>query len=86
MLIGRDERQVQFIWLIRKSRRRPRPHHPAKDRAIVVDLDSDGTRMDGWRVRARPAVRTATGVDVGPYALLFNGIGLLPRGEFWRHL
>jgi ABC transport system ATP-binding/permease protein len=80
MLIGRDERQVQ-IHLAHPQISRVHAHITLqKDRAILVDLNSaNGTYVNGSRVRKQTTVRPGDQIDIGPYALLFNGVGLLPR-------
>ena len=80
MLIGRDERQVQ-IPLPHPQVSRLHAHLTLEnDRAILVDLNSaNGTFVNGARVRKPTVVRPGDQIDVGPYALLFNGAALQPR-------
>ncbi len=81
MLIGRDETRVQ-IPLQHPQISRVHAHITLEDddRAVVVDLNSaNGTFVNGQRIRHPTTVRRGDQIDIGPYALLFDGQQLVPR-------
>ncbi len=80
MLIGRDAGKVQ-IHLAHPQISRVHAHIAAEaGRTVLVDLNSaNGTFVNGTRVRKPTALRPGDQIDVGPYALLFDGHMLLPR-------
>jgi ABC-type multidrug transport system ATPase subunit/pSer/pThr/pTyr-binding forkhead associated (FHA) protein len=80
MLIGRDEARVQ-IPLQHPQVSRVHAHITLEDgRAVLVDLSSaNGTFVNGQRIRKPATVRRGDQIDIGPYALLFDGQALLPR-------
>jgi ABC-type multidrug transport system ATPase subunit/pSer/pThr/pTyr-binding forkhead associated (FHA) protein len=80
MLIGRDEGRVGILL--------PHPHVSRihahitlqNDKAVLVDLDSaNGTYVNGMRVHRSATVRPGDQIDIGPYALQFDGRMLVPR-------
>ena len=80
MLIGRDEARVR-IFLPHPQISRIHAHiTPQGDTALVVDLNSaNGTFVNGSRVHKSTTVRRGDQIDIGPYALQFTGLALVPR-------
>jgi ABC-type multidrug transport system ATPase subunit/pSer/pThr/pTyr-binding forkhead associated (FHA) protein len=80
MLIGREVGRVQ-VPLLHPQVSRVHAHiTPENDRAVIVDLNSaNGTFVNGQRIRKPTTVRRGDSIDIGPYALLFDGKALLPR-------
>ncbi len=80
MLIGRDEERVQ-IPLPHPQISRVHAHVTLEDDgAVIVDLNSgNGTYVNGQRIRKATRVRRGDQIDIGPYALTFDGAALLPR-------
>jgi ABC transport system ATP-binding/permease protein len=80
MMIGRAEGQVQ-IHLAHPLISRLHAHITLQnERAVIVDLNSaNGTFVNGSRIRKPTTVQRGDQIDIGPYALLFDGKALLPR-------
>jgi ABC-type multidrug transport system ATPase subunit len=80
MLIGRDPAAAQ-IHLEHPQISRVHAHITLENsHAVVVDLSSaNGTYVNGARIRKPTVLRPGDQLDVGPYALAFDGKALLPR-------
>ena len=80
MLIGRDEGRVQ-IHLAHPQISRVHAHITAQNgRTVLVDLSSaNGTYVNGMRVRKPTTLQPGDQIDIGPYALQFDGQTLVPR-------
>jgi ABC-type multidrug transport system ATPase subunit/pSer/pThr/pTyr-binding forkhead associated (FHA) protein len=82
MFIGRDADRVE-IPLDHPHVSRVHAQITLTDRgASLVDLDSaNGTFVNGQRIRGRATVLPGDQIDIGPYALEFDGDALLPRSR-----
>ncbi len=82
MLIGRDEGRVHILLAHPQISRMHAHITLQNDRAILVDLNSaNGTYLNGVRVRQPATVESGDLIDIGPYALQFNGWALVPRSR-----
>jgi len=82
MLIGRDQERVS-IHLPHSQVSRVHAQIIRRDRlAVVTDLNSaNGTFVNGTRITQAVTIRTGDQIDIGPYALTFDGKTLLPRSR-----
>lgn len=79
MLIGRDSEQVQIVLPHTRVSRVHARIVLQQRVALLSDLHSaNGTFLNGRRVARPTVVRPNDRIDIGPYALVFDGQALLP--------
>lgn len=79
MLIGRDSQQVQIVLLHPRVSRVHARIVLQQGTALLTDLGSaNGTFLNGVRVLRPALVRPNDRIDIGPYALVFDGQKLVP--------
>ena len=79
MLIGRDSERVQIVLPHTRVSRVHARIVLQQQVALLTDLHSaNGTFVNGRRVIRSTVVRANDRIDIGPYALVFDGFALLP--------
>ena len=80
MLIGREQGQVQIHLPHPQVSRRHARIAMEGTTATLTDLESaNGTYVNGQRIRDTASLKPGDQLDIGPYALQFTGMSLIPR-------